>query len=192
VRIKQYEDIYKNLIRDRADANAAKSEALRAAKDQAARQFASNTPATFEDYRTFANQTYLQTAGAPASKQDLMRDVMEDMFSLGMPSFEQFRQRADQAENGFIDPETGQEVRPTSFPYSVRELDSISRWENILEVGTVGQGELAKIYDDSVANPTEGDSFDQFLSLFNEGIGGGASEREAREFAAFGLAELGL
>jgi len=121
-----------------------------------------------------------------------MRDVMQDMFDLGIPSFQQLMQRAVEARDGFIDPETQQEVRPHSFIYDVRELESIARWENIIEVGAIGQGEIAKIYDDSVANPTPGDSFDQFLSLFNEGVGGGASEREAREFAAFGLAELGL
>jgi len=67
VTIKRYEDILKNLIRDRADANAAKGEAIRAAQEEAARQFASNTPRRSRTTATsLATRTCRRQARQPA------------------------------------------------------------------------------------------------------------------------------
>lgn len=177
---KQYEKIITDMMRSRAEAVQAKNDAVAKAREAAAAQFASDVPRSWDEYRGAVSATYLQSAGVPPSKASKAFEIMQFMYDNNMPTYSGLSAAAIAAEEagvGFMD---------------LGILDEMAEYEDAIEVGTQGMANWEGIYNDSVVNPTPGDTYDQFLSSYFEGRFGGASDKEAFEFANFTLQELGL
>lgn len=177
---KQYEKIIQDMMRARADAVQAKNDAVAKARSAAAAQFASDIPRSYAEYNGAVSATYLSQAGVPPSKASKAFEIMQFMYDNNMPTYTGLSAAAIAAEEagvGFMD---------------LGILDEMAEWEDQIEVGVQGMANWEGIYNDSVVNPTPGDPYDQFLSSYFEGRFGGASDKEAFQFANFTLEELGL